>query len=90
MEGKGVRLRLIMTCRKDIGEHSLLPEYLAVIIFLTHTVTHRKFQIEGGNAGRPVEKATALIADILEQQKPRAKYIVAKNIMTLLKENPKE
>jgi hypothetical protein len=30
-----------------------------------------------------VEKAVALIADILTQKKPKARYIIAKNKMTL-------
>ena len=39
--------------------------------------------IEGGNEGMTVEKAAALIADILAQKKPKARYIIAKNMMTL-------
>jgi NAD(P)-dependent dehydrogenase (short-subunit alcohol dehydrogenase family) len=46
----------------------------------------RSFQnnfIEGGNEGMTVDKAAVLIADILAQKKPKARYIIAKNMMTL-------
>lgn len=46
----------------------------------------RSFQnnfIEGGNEGMTVEKAAALIADILTQKNPKARYILAKNKLTL-------
>lgn len=38
--------------------------------------------IEGGNQGISVEKAAATIADILKLKKPKARYIIAKNMMT--------
>jgi NAD(P)-dependent dehydrogenase (short-subunit alcohol dehydrogenase family) len=45
--------------------------------------TFQKIFIEDGNEGMAVEKATALIADILAKKKSRARYIIAKNMMTL-------
>lgn len=51
--------------------------------YMESLLTFQNNFIEGGNEGMPVEKATALIADILAQKKPKDRYIIAKNMLTL-------
>ncbi|OGP66965.1 MAG: hypothetical protein A2031_03605 [Deltaproteobacteria bacterium RBG_19FT_COMBO_43_11] len=50
--------------------------------YMESLLTFQDNFIEGGNEGMPVEKAAGIIADILEKKKPKARYIIAKNMMT--------
>jgi NAD(P)-dependent dehydrogenase (short-subunit alcohol dehydrogenase family) len=50
--------------------------------YMESLLTFQDNFIEGGNEGMSVEKAAGIIADILEKKKPKARYIIAKNMMT--------
>lgn len=50
--------------------------------YLESLLIFQKNFIDGGNEGMSVERATALIAGILEKENPKARYVIARNMMT--------